>query len=240
MISRFFRARLVLSTLSLVLSASVLTGCKSGGGGNDAAGAPTSVPTVNAPTGSSSPAPSTGANNAAPTISGSAIAAASLNSPYAFAPVATDPNGDQLTFQIQNKPSWATFSTVTGRLSGTPTVAGSFANIVISASDGKASAALPSFSITVKAAQNAAGTTLAWTAPTQNVDGSVLTNLAGFVIAYGQSREALTETVRIANPSVDSFTFDQLPAGNYFFGVKAYTAAGVESDLSAIVSKQIG
>jgi hypothetical protein len=241
MISRFLRARSVLGTLCLVLSASALTGCKSGGGANDVAGASTPVPGVNAPVGSSpSPAPSSGSANVAPTISGSAVAAATLNSPYSFAPVANDPNGDQLTFQIQNKPTWATFSTVSGRLSGTPTVAGTFANIVISATDGRASVALPSFSITVKQAQNAPGATLAWVAPTQNVDGSTLTNLAGFVIAYGQSREALTETVRIANPSVDSFTFDQLPAGNYYFGVKAYTAAGVESDLSAIVSKRIG
>jgi hypothetical protein len=238
MISRFHRARVVLGTLSLVLSATALTGCKSGGS-NDASGAVTSVPSVNAPIGTA-PAPSSGAANTAPNISGSASAAATVNAPYSFAPVATDPNGDQLTFQIQNKPSWATFSTVTGQLSGTPTVAGTFVNIVISATDGKASASLPSFSITVKQAQSMAGTTLEWVAPTQNVDGSALTNLAGFVIAYGKSREALTETVRIANPSVDTYTLDQLPAGNYYFGVKAYTAAGIESDLSTIVSKQIG
>ena len=54
------------------------------------------------------------------------------------------------------------------------------------------------------------------------------------------SRSPLTETVKIANPSVASYTFEQLPAGNYYFGVKAYTAAGVESDLSAVVAKQIG
>jgi hypothetical protein len=237
MFSRFFRARIVLGTLALVLSASTLTGCKSGGGGDDAAGAATAVPSVN-PT--PSPAPTAGAANVAPTISGTATAAATLNKPYAFAPVATDSNGDQLTFQIKNKPSWATFSTVTGQLSGTPKIVGTFANIVISATDGKASAALPSFSIAVQAAQSGAGATLEWVAPTQNVDGSALTNLAGFVISYGHSSETLTETVRIENPSIDTYTFDQLPAGSYYFGVKAYNVAGVESDLSSVVAKQIG
>ena len=37
---------------------------------------------------------------------------------YRLGNVFTDPNGDALTFSIQNRPSWATFSTSTGRLSG--------------------------------------------------------------------------------------------------------------------------
>ena len=95
-----------------------------------------------------------------------------------------DPDGDTLTYSIQNRPSWATFNTSTGRLSGTPTAAhaGSYANIIISVSDGAASASLPAFTITV--AQPSTGSaTLSWTAPTQNTDGSSLTNLAGFRIA---------------------------------------------------------
>jgi hypothetical protein len=51
---------------------------------------------------------------------------------------------------------WATFSSVTGQLSGTPTSTsvGSYANITIRVSDGKASAALAPFAITVVAAAN--------------------------------------------------------------------------------------
>ena len=36
-------------------------------------------------------------------------------------PVGSDPDGNTLTYSIQNQPSWATFSTTTGRLAGTPT-----------------------------------------------------------------------------------------------------------------------
>jgi hypothetical protein len=56
-----------------------------------------------------------------------------------------------LTFSITNRPAWATFNTSTGRLSGTPTNAhvGTTTGIIISVSDGTASAALPAFNLTV-------------------------------------------------------------------------------------------
>ena len=72
-------------------------------------------------------------------------------SAYTFRPTASDADGDTLTFAIANRPAWATFNTATGQLSGTPTSAsaGTYSNIVISVSDGKASAALAAFAITV-------------------------------------------------------------------------------------------
>ena len=67
--------------------------------------------------------------------------------------ITTDPSGKTLTFSIQNRPSWATFNTSTGALSGTPSSAqtGTYSNILISVSDGTASASLPAFSIVVSA-----------------------------------------------------------------------------------------
>jgi hypothetical protein len=234
--SGFLRARMVLGALTLALSTSALTGCKSGGSGESAANTATSIPSVIAPTASN---PSSG-GNVAPKISGVAPKTAALNAQYSFAPSASDPDGDQLSFQIKNKPTWATFNTVTGQLSGKPSATGTFNNIVISASDGKASTALPAFTITVD--QNGSVTTVAtlnWVAPTENVDGSSLTDLSGFVISYGRSREALDQSVRITNPSIDSYTLDQLASGTYYFAIKAFNASGVESDLSEVVTKTI-
>jgi hypothetical protein len=68
---------------------------------------------------------------------------------YAFKPSASDSAGHTLSYSIKNKPAWATFSIATGLLWGTPGAAGTYSDIVISASDGKASAALPAFAITV-------------------------------------------------------------------------------------------
>jgi len=89
-----------------------------------------------------------------PTISGAPPTSVTAGSAYSFTPTATDPEGHALTFSIQNQPAWATFSSVTGRLSGTPSSAnvGSFANITISVSNGTLSASLPAFTLTVNAA----------------------------------------------------------------------------------------
>jgi len=94
--------------------------------------------------------------NRAPTISGTAPTAVTAGQAYTFRPTAADADNNTLGFSIANKPVWATFSSVTGQLSGTPTTAqvGTYANVVISVSDGKASAALAPFSINVTAAPN--------------------------------------------------------------------------------------
>jgi hypothetical protein len=99
-------------------------------------------------------------SNRAPTISGAAPAAVTAGQVYNFRPTAADADNNTLGFSIQNRPVWATFSSVTGQLSGTPTSAhvGSYANVVISVSDGKASAALAPFAINVAAAPNKAPT----------------------------------------------------------------------------------
>src|SRR5207248_8287981 len=90
---------------------------------------------------------------AAPTISGSPATSVVAGQNYSFTPTTTDPSGGTLTFSISNPPSWATFSTSTGQLSGTPATGnvGTYSNIVISVSDGMQSASLAAFSISVTA-----------------------------------------------------------------------------------------
>lgn len=179
--------------------------------------------------------------NNPPTISGTPATAVTAGNAYNFQPTGSDPEGATLAWSIQNRPTWATFSTTTGRLSGTPAAAnvGTFANIVISVSDGTTSVSLPAFTITVSPQATLGGATLSWQAPTQNTDGSTITNLAGYRIVYGTSAAALTQTVEISNPSVTSYVVDQLTSATWYFAVKAYTTAGAESSLSNVASKTI-
>lgn len=85
-----------------------------------------------------------------------------------------------------------------------------------------------------------AGTvTLSWTPPTANVDGSALTNLAGYRISYGLTAAALAHTVQVANPGVSSYALANLAPGTWYFAVRAYSSAGGQSDPSNIVSKVV-
>ena len=97
-----------------------------------------------------------------PTISGTPPTSATVARAYTFTPTASVPSGYSKSFSVKNKPSWASFSISTGTLSGTPTTSnvGVNSNIVISVSDGTASAALPAFSIAVGSGSSTA-TTLA-------------------------------------------------------------------------------
>lgn len=208
---------------SLVLSVCAATALVACGGGGESP--PPSAPVL---------PPS----NSAPTISGTPATTVAAGSAYAFQPSASDPDGDTLTFSIQNKPSWAAFNTTSGRLSGTPTVAGTHANIVISVRDATASAALPAFSITVTAASSGSAT-LNWIAPTQNADGSALTNLAGYRIIYGTNPSSLSQTVEIANPAQVTHTVASLSSGTWYFAIKSYTNVGEESAPTSPVNKVI-
>src|SRR5829696_6368373 len=58
--------------------------------------------------------------NAAPQISGAPLDEAVVERTFSFQPSASDSDGDALRFTISSKPSWASFSSDTGRLSGTP------------------------------------------------------------------------------------------------------------------------
>lgn len=183
---------------------------------------------------------SSGTSNSPPKISGTPASSIAVGSTYSFTPTASDPEGKTLTFSIQNKPAWASFSTSNGKLSGTPTSAqtGTYSSIIITVSDGTNKVSLPSFAIAVSDVAMGSAS-LSWTPPTRNTDGSTLTNLAGYKIYYGTSSGTLNKTVQISNAGVSSYVIENLSPATYYFAVKAYTAAGVESALSNTASKVI-
>jgi Putative Ig domain len=104
------------------------------------------------------PAP---ANNKAPLISGTPMLTVAPSQAYSFTPSASDPESRPLTYLVWNKPTWANFSTTTGRLSGTPDAsqAGTYSNILISARDGYLTTPLTSFTVTVTATSSGSGGT---------------------------------------------------------------------------------
>lgn len=180
-----------------------------------------------------------------PTISGTPSTQAQAGTAYSFTPTASSPSGKTLSFSVQNKPSWASFSISTGQLSGTPgsSDVGTDAGIVITVTDGTTSAALPAFTLTVAAAATPPPTTgtatVNWAAPMQNTDGSTITNLSGYVISYGTSPSALTQTITVSSATATSYTVQNLTAGTWYFSVSATESDGNSSAASSVVSTTI-
>ena len=112
--------------------------------------------------------------NDAPTISGSPATNAVQDDPYSFTPTASDVDGPSLTFSINTTPTWASFDTGTGALTGTPSnadVGNTTNNIVISVSDGiAADVSLTAFNLTVSNTNDAP--TISGTPATTVAEGS--------------------------------------------------------------------
>ena len=78
---------------------------------------------------------------------------------------------------------------------------------------------------------------LEWNAPTTNVDGSELTDLAGYRVYYGNAPGSRDKSVDVGNTLVA--TVADLSSGKYYFTVTAYDASGNESEPSNEASKAI-
>jgi len=179
------------------------------------------------------------AANSPPVISGTPVTSAIVGQPYSFKPTAQDADGNPLTFSIQSMPAWAAFDASSGTLYGTPTSSGTASNIVISVSDGKASASLPAFAITVAAASTSS-VTVSWVPPTTNTDGTPLTGLSGFRVFYGTASGQYGQSLSVASADVTSVVVEGLSSGStWYFATKAVSSSGVESGYSQEASKTI-
>ncbi len=181
--------------------------------------------------------------NRTPTISGSPVMTISEGAMYSFIPVANDPDMDPLTFSIINRPSWASFNSTTGELSGIPNSndVGSYDAITIYVDDGELLASHPSFTIVVDPLPSSGSATLNWIAPATRVDGSVLllSELGGYHIYHGTDAGNLTLFLDINDPGVNEYVIENLAIGTHYFAVAVYDTLGVESELSEIRAKTV-
>ena len=129
-------------------------------------------------------------------------------------------------------------------MTGTPAAAneGTTGSITITGTNGGSSSSIGPFTIVVNAPATTPTTgsaTLSWNVPTENTDGTPITDLAGYHIYYGTSAGALTTTVTISNPTETSYVVAGLAPGTYYFAIVAYNSAGVDSPQSNMASKTI-
>jgi hypothetical protein len=179
--------------------------------------------------------------NTAPLISGNPAGSVTANAGYSFRPGASDTDGDPLTFSIRNKPAWASFSTGSGRLSGTPadSYVGRYSNIVISVTDGTDTVSLPAFSIQVSKAVLTGSFSLGWTAPVARSDGTPLSlaDINGYRLYYGTSPGIYPDAVEVSDGTATSATVTGVPLGTSYVVMTTTDAGGRESIYSQEVSK---
>lgn len=187
------------------------------------------------PSNASPPPPSLLSISATPSTS------ATVGQLYTLQPTVSNASGS-VSYSASGLPSWLTINASSGLVSGTPTSSdlGTDPGIIVTASSGSQTASLPSFSITVSAAAQGTGSaSLSWTIPTQNADGSTLTDLAGFVILYGQSAQNLNQQASISNPTVSSYQVDNLASGTWYFAIVSVNSSGVQSIPTNVASVSI-
>ena len=84
------------------------------------------------------------------------------------------------------------------------------------------------------------GTALvSWTPPTENTDGSTLTDLAGYRIRYGTSPGSYSETITVNGTGLTSYLVENLGISDWYFVMTAINSSGIESAYSPEVYKAI-
>ena len=77
---------------------------------------------------------------------------------------------------------------------------------------------------------------LSWVAPTENVDGSALTDLTGYKIYYGAQSRGYLDSVDVSGSGITQFSLT-VPMGTYYVAMTALDAEGNESAYSNEVVK---
>jgi hypothetical protein len=80
---------------------------------------------------------------------------------------------------------------------------------------------------------------LSWVPPTENTDGSTLTDLAGYKVYYGTSSGSYGAPITINDPGLSSYMVENLGISDWFFVMTAFNSSGIESSYSTEISKTI-
>ena len=121
----------------------------------------------------------------------------------------------------------------------TPVTSTPVATTPVASGSGSSSSGATSGSGSSGGATSPTNVTLSWSAPTENTNGSALTNLTGYIIYYGTSATSMTQTIDINTVGMLTYVVDNLSAGSWYFQIVAVNATGVQSSPSATVSTNI-
>ncbi len=75
--------------------------------------------------------------------------------------------------------------------------------------------------------------------PTQNTDGSPLTDLTGYKIYYGTSPGYYPNQITIDNPGIAIYVVENLTPNTYYFVITAINSSRFQSPISNEAIKQV-
>ena len=96
--------------------------------------------------------------------------------------------------------------------------------------------------VSISLAHGASGTALLfWEAPTENTDGSELTDLAGYKIYYGTSSGNYCNSITLLSSELAllDYLVQNLADSGWYFVITAFNSLGIESEYSEEVFKRI-
>ena len=82
----------------------------------------------------------------------------------------------------------------------------------------------------------AGSTTMSWSVPTQNVDGTPLTDLSGYRVIYGTSPNNLNQSQSVTGAATTALMLTGLAAGGYYFAAVTVNSAGIASAPSGVAA----
>ena len=154
---------------------------------------------------------------------------------FSASPLTVDEGGaSTLTWSATNADScsasggWTGDRNTSGTVSTGPLTAGTTFSLTCTGAGGSA---LEMISIAVVGPVQ-----LSWAPPTENVDGSPLTDLSAYRIYYGDASRSYDQVVVVGNPAATSYTLS-LASGDYYVAMTAVDADGNESAYSNEVIK---
>jgi Calx-beta domain len=77
--------------------------------------------------------------------------------------------------------------------------------------------------------------TLSWSPPTENSNGTALTNLVGYNIYYGTSTGAMINKIALNTVGVTNYVIQNMNSGTWYFAMTAVNGDGTESVTSSAV-----